>query len=176
MTRLANTLAAGIAGLALISIPLPALAGAQMEFPDHATIKEHIPVMAYDFKSAPPLARVCTGAGGSGSFSITKPVDASSPKLAEAAQAKDGTTVIVDDQQSNGRHVAFQFTGATISAIAPDAKDPAMEKVSFNYSKIQWLTVGCTPPKAAAPRSAGDPFGGSGGSPSYGGGGGYGRY
>ena len=151
-----------IAGFVLFVFALPASATVQMEFPNHATIKEHIPVMAYDFKNAPPLARVCTGSGGSGSVTITKSVDASSPKLADAAKEKGGATVIVDDQQANGRHMAFQFIGATISTIATMANDPQMEKVSFNYSRIQWVTVGCAPPKAPPTDVRNGVYGGGG--------------
>src|SRR5258705_10590198 len=83
---------AGIAGLA-VAIPAAGFADIVMEFPEHATLKEsHIPVAAYAFqRSAPPLARVCTGAGGSGTFTVTKPVDATSPELAEAAKTKSAT-------------------------------------------------------------------------------------
>jgi len=120
-----------------------------MEFPEHATLKEtHIPLAAYAFqRSAPPLLRMCTGAGGSGTFTVTKAVDPTSPDLAEAAKAKSATQVLIDDQKPNGKRVAFQFIGATITAVTPMTKgELPMETVAFSYSKIKWVTVGCAPP------------------------------
>src|SRR5258705_7504728 len=160
---------AGIAGLA-VAIPAAGFADIVMEFPEHATLKEsHIPVAAYAFqRSAPPLARVCTGAGGSGTFTVTKPVDASSPGLAEAAKTKSATQVVVDDQKANGKRVAFQFTGATVTPVTPTNNgDQPMETVAFSYSKIQWLTVGCAPPPQRG--NARDALG-SGSPPNLGGG------
>ena len=161
-----SVIAVGIAGLAL-AIPAAASADIVMDFPELATLKEtHIPVAAYAFqRSAPPLARMCTGAGGSGTFTVTKPVDASSPELAEAAKTKSATQVLVDDQKPNGKRVAFQFIGATVTAVTPIPKgDQPMETVAFSYSKIQWVTVGCALPPRVIDRDA---FG-SGHPPSYG--------
>lgn len=165
-----SVIAAGIAGLAL-AIPAAASADIVMEFPEHATLKEaHIPLAAYAFqRSAPPLARVCTGAGGSGTFTVTKPVDATSPELAEAAKTKSATQVVVDDQKADGKRVAFQFTGATITGVTPAKGDQPMETVAFSYNKIQWLTVGCAPPPQRGNANARDALGG-GAPPSFGGG------
>ena len=164
-----SVIAAGIAGLAF-AIPAAASAEIIMDFPDHATLKAtHIPVAAYAFqRSAPPLARVCTGAGGSGTFTVTKPVDATSPDLAEAAKTKTATQVMVDDQKADGKRVAFQFIGATITGVTPAKGDQAMETVAFSYSKIQWVTVGCAPPPQRS--GAGLDALGSGGAPNLGGG------
>ena len=165
-----SVIAAGIAGLAAFAVPAAASADVLMDFPDHATLKQtRIPVATYAFqRSAPPLARVCTGAGGSGSFTVTKPVDASSPELAEAAKTKSATQVLVDDQKADGKRVAFQFIGATITAVTPmTSGDQPMETVAFTYNKIQWVTAGCAPPRQ---RGNGVDALGSGGPPNMGGG------
>jgi hypothetical protein len=88
--------------------------------------------------------------------------------LAEAAKTKSATQVVVDDQKPDGKRVAFQFTGATITAVTPMySGDQPMETVAFSYSKIQWLTVGCAPPPTRG--NARDALGG-GAPPSFGGG------
>ena len=88
--------------------------------------------------------------------------------MAEAAKTKSATQVVVDDQKPDGKRVAFQFTGATITAVTPMySGDQPMETVAFSYSKIQWLTVGCAPPPTRG--NARDALGG-GAPPSFGGG------
>jgi len=161
-------IASSIASLALF-IAAPSSAAIVMDFPDHPALKDHVAVASYSFqRSAPPLAKQCTGAGGGGSFTITKPVDAASPQLAEASQSKSGAQVLLDDTQANGKRVAFQFSDATISSIKPAAGgDQPMESIAFTYSKIQWVTVGCVPPPAAPVRRNNVPSA----PPSYGGGG-----
>lgn len=141
-------LAACIAASAGVAFPHPAWAATVMDFPEQKVLKDQIQVASYSFqRSAPPLARVCTGAGGGGSFTITKPVDATSPQLADAMKAKSGSVVQLDDTKADGSRVAFQFTNAVIGSIKPaQAGDAPMEAVSFTYSKVQWLTVGCDPP------------------------------
>src|SRR5262249_49556503 len=92
----------------LVPTATSASAGITMESPAHAALKSaQIPLAAYAFqRPAPPLARVCTGSGGSGTVTVTKPVDASSPQLAEASKTKSATEVLVDDQKADGKHVA----------------------------------------------------------------------
>jgi hypothetical protein len=167
MIRLRIVIASSIAGLALFAVA-PSFAAIVMDFPDHPALTDHVQVASYAFqRSAPPLAKQCTGAGGGGSFTITKPVDAQSPQLAEASRSKGGAQVLLDDTKADGKRVAFRFTDATISSIKPAAGgDQPMESIAFTYSKIQWVTVGCAPPPAApARRDIPSP------SPSHGGGG-----
>ncbi len=146
-------IASSIASLALF-IAAPSSAAIVMDFPDHPALKDHVQVASYSFqRSAPPLARVCTGAGGGGSFTIVKPVDAASLQLAEASRSKSAAQVLLDDTKADGKRVAFQFTDATISSIKPaGGADQPMESIAFTYSKIQWVTVGCAPPPAAPAR------------------------
>src|SRR5258705_9826409 len=150
MITLRPSIASSVAALALLAAA-PSSAAIVMDFPDQPALKDHVAVASYSFqRSAPPLARVCTGQGGGGSFTIVKPVDAASPQLAEASQAKSGTQVLLDDTQANGKRVAFQFSDATISSIKPAAgADQPMAPIAFTYSKIQWVTVGCAPPPPA---------------------------
>lgn len=163
---------ASIVSLALSSTCVHA--AAVMEFPDGAIVKGKAQVAAYAFKSVPPVERQCNGQASSGSFTVTKPVDALTPQLAEAAAGKHGTTVLIDDTNPDGTRIAFQLTNATISGIKPAGSATPMEEVSFNYSKIQWITV--SPCKAAAPRRNSNTAGGIGGG-GYGGGyGASGRY
>jgi type VI protein secretion system component Hcp len=151
MTISCNPAAAGFATLALFILSVPANAATVMTFPDDAELKDPIELQAYSFRSAPPLARQCIGQGGSGSVTITKPVDAMSPQLTANSQARKGSVVLIDDIKADGKRVAFQFTNAIINSIKPaSGGDKAMESISFNFSKIQWITVGCKPPVATS--------------------------
>jgi len=159
-----------IAAAAIVLISAPSFAAVLMDFPEHATLKQsHIPLAAYAFqRSAPPLARVCTGQGASGTFTVTKPVDAASPQLAEAAKTRTGTLVQLDDQKPDGARVAFRFNGAIINSITPVSGEQGMETVAFTYASVQWLTVGCAPPKNTARGNPGGAYGPSmGGGPAY---------
>ena len=139
-----------------------------MDFPDNAALKGRAEVVAYAFRSAPPIARQCAGKSNGGSITVTKPVDAMSPQLAQAAQAKSAITMQIDDSKADGTRVAYQMTNATISSVTPKAGgDKPVEQVAFSYSNIQWVTVGCKPNAAAQRRNAmpslGDGGAGAGG-------------
>jgi type VI protein secretion system component Hcp len=160
-------LASGIVGLVLFALPAPLSAATIMDFPEHPALKSQMPVLSYAFqRSAPPIARQCTGAGGGGSVTVTKPVDAATPLLAEVSQSKAGALVQLDDTKPDGTRIAFRFQDAKINAIAPSGEgEQKTEAISFTYSRVQWLTVGCQP-RATARREipSGPP------APSYGGG------
>jgi hypothetical protein len=144
-------LIAGVSVFAWFGVPSLVSAATVMDFPDNTTLKGGVVLADYNFRSAPPVARQCAGQGGSGSFTVTKPVDQLSPQLAEASKAKKGSLVQIDDNKADGTHVAYQLTDATISGIKPTGSgDKAMESISFNYSKIRWITV--SPCKAPPPR------------------------
>ena len=49
--------AAGVATLALFALVQPASAATVMEFPDNATLQGQVELQAYNFRSAPPVAR-----------------------------------------------------------------------------------------------------------------------
>jgi type VI protein secretion system component Hcp len=162
--------ATGVAALALLALAPQANAATLMDFPDNAELKGKVEVQAYAFqRSAPPVARQCVGQGGGGTFTVTKPVDAMSPQLAQASQGKKGSVVQIDDAKADGTRVAYQFTNATISAIKPaSGGDKPLEQVSFNYAKVQWITV--SPCKVAAQPRRNNNTGVSSPSSSYGGG------
>ena len=145
-----NALAAFIA-LSAIVAPSETSADILMSFPQAETLKGQMLVSSYSWqRAAPPLARICTGAGAGGRFTILKPVDDSSPALAETLKTKNGAVVQLDDAKADGKRMAFQFTNAVIGAIKPVTEDgKQMESIEFNYSAIQWLTVGCDPPPAS---------------------------
>jgi len=159
--------AAGIATVAFIALVQPASAATVMEFPDNATLKGQVELQAYNFRSAPPVARQCVGTGGSGTLTITKPVDAMSPQIAEASKAKKGALLQVEETKPDGTHVAYRLTDAIANSIKPATGSAApMEQIAFNYTKVQWITI--SPCKVVAqPRrnntNAGSPFGSGGG-------------
>ena len=157
------------AALALLALTMPSYAATVMDFPDNAELTGKVELTAYNFRSAPPIARQCTGAGGGGTFTITKPVDALSPQLADASKAKKTAMVQIDDDRSDGTHVAYQLTNARVNEIKP--ANGGAEQVSFNYTKVQWITI--SPCKVVAPprRNNADVRGAFGG----GSGGGYGK-
>ena len=163
-----NALAVCIAAYAIFAAP--ASAEIIMGFPQHETLKGQMAVASYAWqRAAPPLARICTGAGGGGRFTVVKPVDDTSPALAEALKAKKGAVVQLSDTKADGTRVAFQFTNATIGSIKPASEgDKPMESIEFNYRGIQCMTVGCDPPAAGRQRAG---RGDVGGAPSAGGGG-----
>lgn len=170
-----NLSVASIAALGLFALVQPASAAVVIDFPDNTTLKGRAELQAYNFRSAPAVARQCAGQGGGGTLTITKLVDALSPQLAEVAKAKTGSLLQVDDTKADGTRVAYQLTNATVTGIkAASGGTAPMEQVSFNYTKIQWITV--SPCKAPAPparrnnNTAGGGYGGASGG--YGGGGG----
>jgi hypothetical protein len=64
MVTLRTVIASSIASLALF-VAAPSSAAIVMDFPDQPALKDHVAVASYSFqRSAPPLARVCTGQGG----------------------------------------------------------------------------------------------------------------
>lgn len=164
--------AASVAALALYA--QPARGTTVMEFPDDATLAGTVELQAYNFRSAPPITRQCTGTGGSGTFTLTKPIDAMTPQIAEASKAKKGVLLQVDDNKPDGTHVAYRLTNAVPNTIKPQAGSAApMEQISFSYTKVQWITI--SPCKVAAqPRRNTVDTKGLSSSGGYGGGGGYG--
>jgi ABC-type oligopeptide transport system substrate-binding subunit len=161
--------ATGVAALALLALAAQANAASVMEFPQDATLKGKVVLADYNFRSAPPIARQCAGQSGRGSFTVTKLVDGLSAQLTEASKAKKGSLLMIDDTKADGTHVAYQLTDATISGIKPATGGVApMESVSFNYSKIQWITI--SPCKVAAQPRRNNNAGVSSPSSSYGGG------
>jgi type VI protein secretion system component Hcp len=143
-----KTFSAGTAALALLAHTMPSYAATVMEFPDNAEITGKAELTAYNFRSAPPIARQCIGEGGGGTFTITKPVDALSPQLADASKAKKTALLQIDDTKRDGTRVAYRLTDAQVNEIKP-AKG-GTEQISFNYTKIQWLTI--SPCKATPSR------------------------
>ena len=133
-----NTTFAGIAAFALLALTVPSHAATVMEFPDNAEIKGKVELTTYNFRSAPPIARQCTGTGGGGTFTATKPVDALSPQLAEASKAKKTAMLQIEDTKADGTHVAYQLINARVNEIKPAN---GVEQVSFNYTKVQWITI-----------------------------------
>jgi type VI protein secretion system component Hcp len=134
--------AASIATLTRFALLPPASATTVMEFPDDATLTGTVELQAYNFRSAPPIARQCTGTGGSGTLTITKPVDAMSPQITETSKAKKGVLLQVDDTKPDGTHVAYRLTNAVPNAIKPATGSAApMEQISFSYTKVQWITI-----------------------------------
>jgi type VI protein secretion system component Hcp len=159
---------AASAMLAFFAVPVQANAATIMDFPDNAALKGRTEVAAYAFRSAPPIAKQCAGKGNGGSITVTKPVDAMSPQLAQAAQAKSAITMQIDDSKSDGTRIAYQLTNATISSLTPQAGgDKPMEQVAFTYSNIQWVTVGCKPNATAQRRNATPSLDGGAGAGGY---------
>ena len=79
-------------------------------------------------------------------FVITKEVDKSSPKLAEAvAKGKVFKTVEIGDATGS-----YTLTDVVISSVQPSSggSDRPMESISLNYTKIEWV------PKEKADRTA----------------------
>jgi type VI protein secretion system component Hcp len=147
---------AGFVTLVLFVLPTHAVAGTTMAFPENPDMQGQAELQSFAFRSAPPVAKQCLGQAGSGSLTVTKSVDALSPALAQVAQAKKGSVVQIDDTKPDGTRVAYQLTNATVSSIKPGTGgDKPMETVSFNYSKIQWITPGCKPPPQTAARRNG---------------------
>ena len=145
-----HTLFICAASSALLGFASLASAATVMEFPDNTELKGKAELQAYNFRSAPPITRQCAGTGSGGTFTVTKPVDGLSPQLAQASKAKKTALVQIDDTKSDGTHVAYQLTNAKINDIKP-SNGGAMEQISFNYTKVQWVTV--SPCKVtAAPR------------------------
>jgi len=69
-------------------------------------------------------------------FVITKEVDKSSPKLAEAV-AKGKVFKTVEIGEANGSYV---LTDVIISSVQPSSGgDRPMESISLNYTKIEWM-------------------------------------
>jgi type VI secretion system secreted protein Hcp len=69
-------------------------------------------------------------------FVITKQVDKSSPKLAEAV-AKGKVFKTVEIGEANG---TYTLTDVVISSVQPSSGgDRPMESLSLNYTKIEWM-------------------------------------
>ncbi len=153
---------------------VPALANATaiMDFPDNPDLTGKVTVETYAFqRSTPPFNRQCNGQTGSGIVSVTKAVDEMSPHLAQVSAAKKPATVQIDETKPDGTRIAFQFTNAMVSAIKPaGGGGKPTESVSFNYAKVQWVTVGCKIKETARRPDAGTgttPGSGYGGTPGY---------
>ena len=162
---------AGFTMLALCAFAWPARGATVMEFPDSEMLKGTVEIQAYTFRSAPPITRQCAGTGGSGTFTLTKPVDAMTPQIADVSRAKKGVLLQVDDTKPDGTHVAYRLTNAVPNAIKPATNSAApMEQISFSFTKVQWITI--SPCKVVAqPRRNGVDTRGLSSSGGYGGGG-----
>jgi type VI secretion system secreted protein Hcp len=110
--------------------------------------KDWIEVLSFTHAISQPASATAAGSAAGrcqhSDYTITKRVDATSPKLYEmCSSGKHVQGVILEMMSGSGnkkaRSMQVKMEHVMISHVAPSGgTDPASESVSFNYGKIKW--------------------------------------
>jgi type VI secretion system secreted protein Hcp len=116
--------------------------------------KDHIEILSYSHALTQPTSGSVNTAGSRtaervdhSNFTITKPIDKASPKLALACcngeHISDVTLFLCRAGKDKQKYMEYKMSDVVVSSVAPK-KDPGtngdlpLEEVSFAYGKIEW--------------------------------------